>query len=151
MKNIIRIVLIALLVLLVCHSCFGNNRYRFPNPLEEIEKVELLYNPNRFSAEDPVYEFVLMRELQSEEVAPFMTEIYQLKTDKYGPPPRRGYGWYIVRVTYSNGDVEMLGSYNIAYIRSGKPQHSTGIYYFPDNGLTELLKNYVNLSEYPEG
>lgn len=151
MKKRIIFVLIALFVLLICHTCFGNNQYSFPNPPEAVEKIELLYNPNRFSAKDPFYELVLMRELKSEETVPFMTEIYQLETDRYGPPPRRGYGWYVVRITYTNGDIEMLGSYNIAYIRSGEPQHSTGIYYFPNNGLTELLKNYVDLSEYPEG
>ena len=150
MKKFICFISVVLFIFLTCHFCFGNNAYRFSNPLDEVERVELLYNPNMFSPECADFEFTLMKELEPGEIATFMTEIYQLETKKYGPPPRWGYGWYIVRVTYSNGDVEMLGSYNMEYIRYGERQSGTGIYYFPDNGLENLLAKYVDLSEYPE-
>ena len=148
MKKYKRHILIVLLILMLCH-CHSISRYRFANPLEKVVKIELLHNPNYQSPECAKFEFTLMKELEPDQFAPFMLEIYELETARCVSPPGWGYGWYIVRVTYSNGDVEILGSRNIECIRYGERQTGTGGYYFTDKGLEILLERYVDLPKHP--
>lgn len=45
-----------------------------------------------------------------------MNDIYELETEKdHRHPPFWGWGEYIVKVTYKNGDIEILGSEVIEY------------------------------------
>lgn len=150
MKKYALALLIVLLALCLCRCFFRSEEYEFQNTLDMVVSVELLYNQNESSDGYDSFDFTPIKVLDSKEIELFMADVYQLETARCGTPPRRGYGWYIAKVTYSNGDVEMLGSYNIEYIPYGEDQTGVGIYYFVDDTFEEVFSNYVDIFQYPK-
>ena len=71
-----------------------------------------------------------------------MTAVYEIETSFSISPPPRGYGRYIARVTYANGDVEMLGTSHIEYIKSGDEPTGVGAYYFKGELIDQLILKY---------
>lgn len=123
--------------------------YPFPNPLEDIVSVELLYNHNGSNGDRTDESNIqIIRELSKEEIPAFMKKVYALETKRYNPP-LWGWGCYIARVTYCNGDVEMLGSLNIEYIAAGMEPTGTSAYFFTNNGFTNVFSDYIDTTEYP--
>lgn len=89
--------------------------------------------------------FVLVKNLDTEEVSSFMQEVYELETSFSVSPPPRGYGEYIAKVTYANGDVEMLGTVHIEYIEYGAEPTGVGAYYFKGDTIEQLIMKYAGL------
>lgn len=122
---------IFLIMLLLCGCKSVSKTYEFPYPLEDVESIELIINKNG-SGEAYLSKLIVIKTLSEEEIQSFMTEIYALKTVRSNPP---GWGWgeYIAKVTYENGFIEMLGSYNISTAEKGEELLSGGWYHFLDD------------------
>jgi len=111
--------------------------YIFPNPVDEIVSIDLIINMNKpGETEEELLSF--QRSLTEEEIQHFMDEIYELKTEMPYPPPW-GWGRYIAKVTYDNGDIEMLGSGNIEYVENGSVADGCGTYTFYGYGVFEEI------------
>ncbi len=148
-KTFIVILALAIIIFLRVNYVWPQE-YVFRHGIEMVDRVELLYNQSEeYSDGYESFEFQIIRELQGDELISFMNEVYMLDTAKGGYPPRWGYGWYVAKVTYSNGDVEMLGSYNIEFISSGKEQTGVGRYYFTGDAFEETFSRYVATENYP--
>lgn len=119
--------------------------YEFPNQNIPIDKIELIHNQNPYGQGIDENNFVILKELTESEAASFMRKVYELETKQFGPPPLWGYGSYIARVTYINGDTEMLGSNNITFIEQGNESLGYGEYFFLGSGFEELFKQFVDL------
>lgn len=130
---IIASVLVFLFLLILCPRV--SRTYEFSNPLENIVSIELLINSNDVGKAE-VDKLIFQKSLSTEEIESFMEEIYELETRRCYPP-MWGWGEYIARVTYSNGDIEMLGSGNIEYIESGSFATGDGPYAFWGYGIYE--------------
>lgn len=124
--------------------------YQFPNQSVTIKSIELLHNMNPDGQGTDENNMVLLRTLNEEECAEYMAAIYSLPTESCGPPPPWGYGEYVTRITYENGDIEMYGPYNIELIEVGEEVWGVGDYYFPGDGYERLFAEYVNIAELPE-
>lgn len=118
--------------------------YAFPHGVEDIESIDLLLNNNvdAFSLDKDA--LVLIRRLEESEINMFMNEVYELETSYTISPPLRGYGTYVAKVTYSNGDVEMLGSEHIEFIYAGTDPTGVGAYYFTGDAFEQLILSYWN-------
>ena len=79
---------------------------------------------------------VFQKSLSTDEIESFMDEIYKLEIRR-SYPPMWGGGDYVARVTYDNGDVELLGSGNIEYVESGSLATGDGPYVFWGYGIFE--------------
>lgn len=123
--------------------------YMFPNTSELVESIELIYNQAENGEGADEQNFVIIKELDQAEITSFMEGVYKLETRRGGTPPLWGYGYYIARVTYSNGDVEMLGSINIEFIKAGEGRSGVGNYYFVGDTFLNLFSQYVSIEEYP--
>lgn len=148
-KKTVILCLISLLVLM--SGCSRDeimpSEYVFLHSLEEIDKVELLSNGNPGGYGKDESRFILITQLQEEEIVQFMDEVYALKTSFCISPPPRGYGAYIAKITYSNGDIEMLGTAHIEYIEFGSEPTGVGAYYFTDGALEKLILKYCSIRE----
>ena len=90
-------------------------------------------------ADSLIYEKLLVKD----EIESFMSEIYKLETRRCYPP-MWGWGDYVAKVTYSNGDVEMLGSSNIEYVEHGTSATGDGPYSFWKYGaFDEVFLRYL--------
>ena len=82
--------------------------------------------------------------LTQDEIEGFMSEVYKLETRR-SYPPMWGWGAYVAKVTYSNGDVELLGTSNIEYVEQGATATGDGPYSFWKHGaFEEVLLRYMN-------
>ena len=151
-KNALTIGCLFLISLIVLIGWFPSNKkplnYIFSNGIEQIESVELLYNQNSGGEGTDRSNIHTIRALSSDEIRVFMEEIYRLKTSIANPPPS-GWGCYIAKVTYQNGDIEILGSYNIEYISAGSVPTGIGSYFFTGDAFEELFSSYIDTAQYP--
>lgn len=109
--------------------------YEFPNSTDHIVSIELMVNSNEVGeAEED--KLITQKSLSMDEIESFMDEIYKLETRRRYPP-MWGWGDYVARVTYDNGDVELLGSGNIEYVESGSLATGDGPYVFWGYGIFE--------------
>lgn len=141
-----------LAVLIIITGCTEQTKmsptYQFSNTVEEIVSIDLLHNRNENASGTDEAKFHLMRTLEEDEIISFMEDVYMLETSYCISPPLWGYGLYIARVEYANGDVEMLGSKNIEYIENGSVPNGVGAYYFVDHGLETVISEYVDLTDF---
>ena len=131
-------------IFMVCRSETSMpSTYTFAHPAEKIESIELLKNDNidAFSSDDNL--FRIIGNLNAAEIKSFMSNIYEIETTYCISPPRRGYGEYIAKITYENGDIEMLGTFHIEYIPFGDNRTGVGAYYFVGDTMEQLILKYV--------
>lgn len=147
MKKMIAIVL----MLTLLTGCTKQDpTYPFPNRDVEIVSVELLHNMNVNCICIDESKLVLLRTLDEDEIVEFMNACYQLQTKDMGTPPNSGYGEYVARITYVNGDIEIYSTYNIELIPAGKEAQGCGTHYFPVRIFDEVFAQYVDISKLPE-
>ena len=116
--------------------------YTFPNKNEAVAKIELLYHPYPDGgANSDIMEHICT--LEEEKATEFLTRLYDLDTNKCITPPARDYGFYIARVIYQNGDVEMFGSWHIEFIEKGDSPKGVGAYYFNEQEFEDLFFQYA--------
>ena len=133
------------LVLLLTGCAQRAAQHSFPNTSVPVERIELLLNENENGEGTDEANMVLLRELDAEEIFSFLEEVYALPTEKVGTPPPWGYGSCIAKITYENGDVQILGNLNIEFIEQGSSPTGVGSYCFPDDCFQTVFEKYVSL------
>lgn len=139
-------------MLLICSllGCsYKPTSYQFPNKSIPIDSVELFHNMNPGGIGIDENNMDLLLTLEDSEINGFMEDIYELPTERCGTPPPYGYGEYIAKVTYENGDIEMFGSKNIVYIPSGERSYGVGEYFFEATTFEKLFSQYIDISTLP--
>ena len=135
--------LILFYFLLLCGCTFETSSYQFVNGIENVSSIVILQNQNENGEGTDESKIYVVRELEENEIGAFMSEVYQLQTDRRAGGPLWGYGEYIAKITYTNGDVEMLGTLNIEFIPNGTQPTGFGAYYFVDNSLWSVISKYI--------
>ena len=110
--------------------------------MDFIESIELLYHPlpeGTFTLKD----YMFVRQLEPEEVDPFMDALQVLETKKTSVSPVRDFGVYVVRVAYLNGEKEIFGDYHIEHVESGEEETGVGFYFFVGDAFEELFITYA--------
>ena len=149
--KVIRYTVIFFMLVFLVLSISSNRtpkHYIFPNPIDQIESIELLYNQNNGGEGINTSNICSIRMLDQNEVQPCMKAIYRLETRIAYPPPS-GWGCYIAKISYCNGDVEILGNYNIEYISVGHSPTGISTYFFTGKTFEELFAKYIDVTEYP--
>ena len=86
---------------------------------------------------------MLVRQLNPDEIEPFMEALQEIKTKKTSLSPVRDFGVYVVRVTYLSGEKEIFGDYHIEFLESGEKETGVGFYYFVGDTFEELFLTYA--------
>ena len=146
-----KVILILFLFLILLPGCISKpDAYPFPNRNIPIQSIDLLHNRNPGGIGTDEDNMDLLLSLGQSEFHNFMDALYSLPTRRCGTPPPYGYGEYIAKVTYENGDVEMYGSLNIVHIPMGETSYGVGDYIFADDSFDSLVSEYVDISALPE-
>mgnify|MGYP006967349553 CR=1 FL=1 len=146
-------IIICIVAFLLIRLNWQPEAYPFPNKNVEIKKVELLRNLNSEGYGILEENFLLLAELDTDEINTFMTDIYELETNRRNGGPLWGYGEFFARVTYANTDVEYLGIGNIELvsndhhdgISSGSQQSGFGSYYFSPDEFLSIFVKYADI------
>lgn len=141
-------ILLSVLALVLLMGCAARpSSYQYPNKDVAIVSVDLLLNENELHAGINESEMRLVRTLEPNEISPFMNDVYGIPTDIVGTPPPWGYGYYVVKVTYENGDIEFYGSLNIEFVSSGNSPTGIGDYYFTGDEFEKLYTQYATAND----
>lgn len=143
-----RRILIVFLVGLVfwCWSEIATpSSYHYPHSVEDAVCVELLHNRNTdaFASDDS--KFVLLNTLKGEKLIAFLEEVRNIETYHCVTAPPRGYGEYVARVIYTNGDVEYYGSDHLEFVENGTERTGVGAYYFAGDAMERLILEYCRI------
>ena len=145
-----RLIAIILLLVLLTGCTKPDPTYSFPNKDIRIASIELLHNMNKNGIGIDESNMVLLRTLSEEEIVHFMDACYQLPTERMGTPPATGYGEYVAKIIYENGDIEIYSTYNIELVPKGKNAVGCGSHYFPVNSFNNVFAQYIDISKLPE-
>lgn len=100
------------LILLLLTGC-GENMYELQNPVSKIESIEII------SAENSL-EFTVIKTLSETEKNDFIEKFQMIKFDSYFVgDPMSVYG-NAVKITYQDGDYEMICYYWAEYVKNGE-------------------------------
>ena len=138
----IRIVFAVLLVFFCWGEIATPSHYHYPHSAIDAVRVELLHNQNTdaFASDDS--KLVLLKILEGAEMIDFLNEVRSIETSYCVTPPPRGYGDYVARVTYTNGDVEYYSSNHLEFVENGTERTGVGAYYFEGDAMERLILGY---------
>ena len=120
---------------------------QFPmhQPTDNISKIELLENVAPIG--EPI-EFSVVFEIPKESYDEFIDLLLSMECSKaFGDRPTE-FGVLAIRITYTNGDIEMIGHANNAYFTANRDYY--GAYYFYYEDFKELFSHYVDKSLLPD-
>ena len=139
MKQVRLLIIFVLIWVVVVFLLPGrvSKTYEFAHPAEDIVSIDLLLNTNESGKADESL-LIFQKSLNDNEIDSFMSEVCALETNRYYPP-MWGWGDYVAKVTYANGDTELLGSTNIEFVPSGASATGDGSYSFTHYGEFEAV------------
>ena len=111
-----KIVILLMLLSLLLTGCFFSTKatYTFRQSFDQIEKIEILkkeYDSIRIDTPMNV-----IKELNPEEWQIIVDKLLSADGSIRRWEPGTGFGFYIIRISYKNGEAEMIGAYNNGYI-----------------------------------
>lgn len=107
------------IVFILCLGIFikglGTTRH-FPlsQPETQISKIELLHKQMENNNLLPL--FVPICEIPMDQVDEFLSDFQQLDCSRNGFDPATAFGELVIRITYQNGDADLVGYANNAYV-----------------------------------
>ncbi len=114
--------------------------HEFRQPKQNIDKVEICTIDN--------YDYInreTLKVLTEEEAEDILKEISTVIEKNYGPPPATTFGDYVILISYSNGEVELIGSLRIGYVSpDGKMKITT--YGFGYERISNIISKYYDIS-----
>lgn len=102
--------------------------YGFPNRGKAVASVELIYNKYTGDTCRLFWDTYVVGVLDEDETNGFMEALCCQETKTVEKATSFGYGEYIVRVTYANGNMEIYGSDCIESIKAGDSPTGIGTY-----------------------
>ena len=107
--------------------------YSFKEPFDEIESIEIVWAENSL-------EFTVTKTLSETEKKDFLEKFQAIKFYQYLGDPPNLYG-DAIKITYSNGDYEMICSYTAEYVEDGVIQFLWES--CDEEDFNELINNFL--------
>ena len=118
--------------------------YAFPAPVHQevsnIASIEIL--DTSLQREDVIYM------LDNSEIQPFMDILLEMKSARYVNDPADRLGDFTVKITYSDGYTDFIGTEICAYYSPDGRDESRGWYYVDDEKLMDLIDDYIDPADY---
>ncbi len=130
------VLFLAVSLLLLAAGCQRTYDYSFSQPLDQVEKVEILAYDDKADVATPL---VVLDENQANAL---LTDIDALLCKRHFGDSTMAYGEAVIYITYANGEAEVIGIYNVAKVDTSG-EWCIGIEYFNKKELCTLLLQYV--------
>lgn len=146
MARIKKTLVILILLITILPGC-SDTVVQFPmhQSTENIIKIELLKDIAPIS--EPI-EFSVLYEIPEESFGEFIDLFSNMPCRKGFLDCPTEFGVLAIRITYINGDIEMIGHGNNAYFTDDQDYYGT--YYFSYDDFRELFSHYVDETLLPE-
>ena len=112
-KNILLVAFIAVCFVLFLYMS-ANLSYQFRQDLDHIVKIEIIKKEATISGE--IISIEVLKTLDVSEHKTFINDLKKVRGSRVGMDPPDGYGTHIIRITYQDGEIELIGPVNNGYI-----------------------------------
>ena len=138
----IRIIGIITLVVCILSGCFliSDEPYTFRQEFEQIVSIEIL--KKEYDSISPYTPMHVVKTVEPTMHQELINDLLKLEGGRIGLEPGTGFGVYIIRITYKDGEIEMLGDYNNGYITPDGKLHED-IYAFDSDQYYQVISNYL--------
>lgn len=145
MKRLLLIIcLIVAIFVVILHGCrhllFGIELpYKFRQEYDQIVKIEIL---KRYGSEYDPARVEVLKTLDVAEHRTFIDDLIKVEGSRVGAIAVSGFGAHIIRITYRNGEIELIGPYNNGYV-SVDGRLYTDCYVMDKNQFYDLLSRVL--------
>ena len=123
MKRIILVALVAVTVVLLLTRCRHKEDYTLAQPAENITGVEIVYVGNSRILCGGFYESIKpVCTIAEEDWEAFFTDFYAMDCSGYLNDPNLNYEGELIRITYSDGGFEVIGTHAGFYCTKDRDQ-----------------------------
>lgn len=132
------------LVILLASLFFGCKTYEEPYTFfrqehENVAKIELCAYDHKNDIRTPI------ATITEEQEGALLAELALLRCKTYFPGDHsRSYGRFQICITYTDGELELIGPYNIGYVTANGLACLTNYYPASEQDLWDLISKYVN-------
>lgn len=136
---------ICICVLLLCmlSGCFLRDRttpYEFRQEFDQIASIEILRKETDSVLTDTPTHIIYT--LNEADYKSFLDRLMEIEGGYAGSEPGTGFGMYMIRITYQDGEMEMIGNYNNGYITPSGEVHQD-VYRFDANQYYAFLSDVL--------
>ena len=145
LQKYIASILILAMLMVVFVGCENKEEfYDFRQDLENVEKVSIFAN-------DPETDTrTLITDLEKGNGKELTNILATMKCRKYFPGDHpRYYGLLIIALTYTDGEIELIGLYNIGWVTPDGVEYLTSCY-FDDKEVYDLICRFVDPEMLPD-
>lgn len=124
MKTKVLLITLGIIALLVLYFwwLFGANQpYKFRQELDQIVKIEIVKKEQDTGGYDVPK--VVLKTIDPSEYKAFIEDLKKVEGVRIGMHQGLGFGMYIIRITYKNGEIELISDYNNGYISTDGKVH----------------------------
>ena len=143
-KCIILVLFFALIIAMIPGCGSGDDYYAFRQDLEHVEKVSV------FSYDPETDTRTLIVDLEEPDAKELTSILATMKCGKYFPGDHiREYGHLLIALTYTNGEIELIGFYNTGWITPDGVEYLSN-YYFDEKEVYDLICRFVDPEMLPD-
>ncbi len=117
--------------LLLCGCFSANQKYEFRQDFEQIATIEIL--KKEYDSIDINTPMNVIKTIDPQQHRAMIDALVKAKSAPMLAPPSTGVGMYIIRITYLDGEIELLGDYNIAYISPDGELYQDRFFFYRDD------------------
>lgn len=132
------------LIVLLLTSCSGKTDYQFLNSESNIVSIEIGYVEEINTENVITQDFITINTLTNDQFTIILEELRKIECFMYFTDPKTlKNGSNGIKITYNNGDFEIIGADGQAKYKDGY-YRTDGYYYFDDDMFQELIDNWSN-------
>ena len=122
MKSKVLLVGFIVVGLLGCFLFTANRPYKLRQEIDQIDKIEILKKEEPLFGYDTPME--VLKTMNITEHRTFIDGLLKVEGSRVGLDPPSGFGTHIIRITYRNGEIELISDYNNGYISTDGVVHA---------------------------
>lgn len=138
----IRIIWIVILVVCMLSGCFfiSKEPYTFRQEFDQIVTIEIL--KKEYDSTSPYTPMNVIKTIDPSMHQEMIDALLKAEGNRLGLSPGRGFGMYIIRIIYKDGEIEMMGNYSNGYITPDGELHEN-IYAFNREQFYAIISHYL--------
>ena len=136
------LIILAIVLTLSLTGCFFSKKvkYEFRQEFEQIVSIDILKKD--YDSSNPYTPKQVIKTIPPEEHRALIDALLELECFRLYYEPSTGIGMYIIRITYKDGEQEMIGNYNNAYITPDGKIHEDN-YGFCREPFYDLISRFL--------
>ena len=140
----VRTIILLIMISCILSGCslvlFPNEPYEFRQTFDQIVSIEILKKEYDSTSTDTPMN--ILKTIDSSMYKDVIDALSETPGGRSGMPPGTGFGLYIIRITYQDGEQEMIGNYNTGYILPNGEVHQD-IYFFETEAYYSLISHIL--------